>query len=70
MQHNNYVIISLIESDVCMICLLEINEEKYGGRVECPFEDCSHIFHKDHLEEWLSDHTFCPCIKKRKVEKL
>ena len=49
------------EGEMCSICLLEFEQ---GDEIVLPQnENCSHIFHKDCIMEWLVRHNDCPCCR-------
>ncbi len=48
--------ISVEKNSICSICKLSIDENK--EILVCP--DCKSPFHKEHLIDWLSEHTDCP----------
>lgn len=51
-EHN----VKIIKTDTCNICLSELNEYVYI--------QCGHSFHKECINEWLSNKKTCPCCRK------
>ena len=51
----------LQDDDFCMICKLDLREE--NEILQCPF--CRSLFHKEHLEEWLTIKKTCPVCSQK-----
>ncbi|WP_422442036.1 MULTISPECIES: RING finger protein [unclassified Endozoicomonas] len=55
------------ETDNCPVCLTP-----FAGRAVTVLEPCSHMFHEDCLETWLSQNTTCPycrtIVREREVQ--
>ena len=53
------------EDQYCSICKLELRRNQ--SILQCPF--CKHLFHREHIEEWLETKTECPVCQKELREK-
>ena len=69
-KHSTTVILSALIEIVekqknakCSICKLEFDSN--DKVVQCP--ECRHFFHKEHIEDWLSEHSNCPICDSRLV---
>lgn len=47
----------LRDEDVCPVCFEEFSVTLRSTK------PCGHLFHKDCLQKWLSDHTTCPSCR-------
>lgn len=45
----------------CVICQLDIND----GESIATLPKCSHLFHKDCIQQWLKDNRSCPACRQR-----
>ncbi|MHA1199401.1 MAG: RING finger domain-containing protein, partial [Candidatus Heimdallarchaeaceae archaeon] len=58
--------ISEVEEDsdenipICSICKEPVNLEEKHSEIE----PCGHLFHRDHLAQWISENEDCPECKK------